>query len=187
MDKDRFTITKGFTLWFTGLPSSGKTSVAGELARYLEQFYLPVVFLDGDIIRPIIAEGIGCSESDRHKSLLKYIELTNALIKSKVITILAVINHSQEQRNLARRSHPDGRFVEVWINTPLGVCIQRDVKGLYKKAFNGETKNVVGVDIEYCPPKNPNVTINTQYESLPAAAEKIFRYLKEKNLIVPVL
>ncbi len=179
----KYQITQGIALWFTGLPCSGKTTIAYKLANYLESLLLPALVLDGDIIRPIIAEGIGHTAEERYKSLLKYIKLSNVLTTAKLISIFAVINHSQKQRDFARKSHPRGQYAEIWINTPLDICIKRDTKNLYKKAIQGEINNMVGISIEYTPPENPDVIITTKNESPDEAAVKIFKYLREAGRI----
>ncbi len=177
--------TKGISLWFTGLPSSGKTTIARELSDSLTRLSLANVVLDGDQIRPIIAEGVDFSSQGRLKTTIKYIQLSKVLLDSKLIVILALNHHSQKQRQLAREAFPLNRYIEVWIDTPVELCKQRDVKGLYQKAARGEIEDLVGVSIAFEPPVNNDIRIFTPEESAPAAANKIIDYLKQVKVITP--
>ena len=185
--KQKYECMKGCALWFTGLPSSGKTTVANEAKNYFESFSIPTVILDGDIIRPIIANDIGYTPEGRLQSLHRYIQLVQVLIQSKIIVILAINNHCQEQRDIARKSHHVGAFAEIWVDTPLEVCVQRDVKGLYNKANKGEIQDLVGVNIEYEIPTRPDVIIKTQDESPHEASKKIFDHLYNTETIKPII
>jgi len=183
----RYECLKGIALWYTGLPSSGKTTLAMEAKAFLETLSLPVVVLDGDVIRPIIASDIDYSPEGRRRSLGRYIQLSKVLIQSRIIVMVVVNNHSQEQREIARRSHPKGQFIEIWVDTPLHICMQRDVKGLYAQAERGEVTDLVGVNIKYEPPRNPDIVITTDKKSLSEESEMIFSYLKAAGIITPVL
>ena len=188
MNKDKvtkFKLAHGVSLWFTGLPSSGKTTIAEELSNYLDNFSVPNVILDGDEIRPIIAKGINFSKDGRLKSLDKYIRLCNVILRSKMVVILALNHHSEKQRRIARESYPLNRYIEIWVDTPLDVCMKRDVKGLYKKALKGKTKNLVGISIKFENPVNYNIKIHTLKESLQEAVYKVFQYLKKLKIIIP--
>ncbi len=179
-----YKLNKGISIWFTGLPSSGKTTIAKELTSLFDEHSIPVIPLDGDRVRPIIGRDLDFSEEGRFQSLLRYTQLTNLLLDSKVVSVVSVINHSQKQRDYTRENHPDGQFVEVWINTTVEECIKRDVKGLYKKALAGELENMVGVSITYEEPQKPDIMIDTSQESPLVAAKKIFDFFTEKQLIV---
>lgn len=183
---EKYECLKSIALWFTGLPSSGKTTIANHAKTYLESFSLPVVVLDGDIVRPIIAGNFDYSLEGRLQSLYKYINLTNVLIQTSIIVMVAVNNHCQEQRDIARTSHPASQFAEIWVDTPLEICIQRDVKGLYEKAQRGEIQDLVGISIEYETPRHPDIVITTQAETPTEASKKLFSYLKETGIIARV-
>ena len=187
MHRPMYKCLKSTALWFTGLPSSGKTTIANHSKAYLESFSLPVIVLDGDVIRPIIAGDVDYSSEGRLQSLHKYIRLTKVLIQANIIVMVAVNNHCQKQRDIARTSHPAGQFAEIWVDTPLELCIQRDVKGLYEKAQRGEIQDLVGISIEYETPQHPDIVITTQTESPPEASKKIFSYLKKMGIIAPVI
>ena len=177
---------RGVALWYTGLPSSGKTTVAMETKAFLETLSLPVVVLDGDVIRPIIASDIDYSPEGRRRSLDRYVQLSKVLIQSKIIVMVVVNNHSQEQREIARRAHPEEQFMEIWVDTPLDLCMQRDVKGLYARAKKGEVTDLVGVTIKYETPMNPDIVIKTDRESLSEESRSIFSYLQAAGIIAPV-
>jgi len=183
----RYECLRGVALWYTGLPSSGKTTVAIETKAFLETLSLPVVVLDGDVIRPIIAADIDYSPEGRRRSLDRYVQLSKVLIQSRIIVMVVVNNHSQEQREVARRAHPEGQFIEIWVDTPLDLCMQRDVKGLYARAKRGEVTDLVGVTIKYEPPRNPDIVITTDKGSLSEESRSIFSYLKAAGIIAPVL
>ena len=180
---ERYGCLKSAALWFTGLPSSGKTTIANHAKSYLESFSLPVVVLDGDVVRPIIAGSIDFTPEGRLQSLYRYIQLTNVIVQTNLIVMVAVNNHCQEQRDIARKSYPTGQFAEIWVDTPLEVCIQRDVKGLYEKAQRGEIQDLVGISIEYETPQNPDIVIRTQTDSTTEASKRIFNYLCKKGII----
>ncbi len=183
----RYECLRGVALWYTGLPSSGKTTVAMATKAFLETMSLPVVVLDGDVIRPIIASDIDYSPEGRRRSLDRYVQLSKVLIQSRIIVMVVVNNHSQEQREVARRAHPQGQFIEIWVDTPLDLCMQRDVKGLYARAKRGEVADLVGVTIKYEIPQNPNIVITTDKESITEESKAIFSYLKAAGVIAQVL
>ena len=183
----RYECLRGVALWYTGLPSSGKTTVAMATKALLEILSLPVVVLDGDVIRPIIAADVDYSPEGRRRSLDRYIQLSKALIQSRIIVMVVVNNHSQEQRDVTRRAHPEGQFIEIWVDTPFDLCMQRDVKGFYAQAKRGEVSDFVGVTIKYETPENPNIVITTDSESLSEESKSIFSYLESAGIIAPVL
>lgn len=183
----RYECLRGVALWYTGLPSSGKTTVAIETKTFLEMLSLPVVILDGDVIRPIIASDIDYSPEGRRRSLDRYIQLSKVLIQSRIIVMVVVNNHSEEQREIARMAHPEGQFIEIWVDTPLDLCMQRDVKGLYAQAKKGQINDLVGVTIKFEPPRAPDIVIKTDKQSLFEESRLIFSYLKATGIIAPVV
>ena len=182
-DRRPYRVPRGVALWLTGLPSSGKTTISKELSKVLHSRDVPNVVLDGDEIRPIIAADIGYSKEERLKSLSRYIQLCNILVRSNIIIILAVNNHSKRLRDLARSAYQPNQFVEIWIDCPLDICKQRDVKGLYRSALEGEIDDLVGVSFAFEPPDSAEVRIYTPEESSLAAAEKIVQYLEKVQAI----
>ena len=178
------TLSTGIALWFTGTPSSGKTTIANELTRILDKISIPNIVFDGDEVRAIIAGDLDYSEEGRLKSLYKYVKLSNIAIRSKILCMVVVNNHSQKQRIFARKAHPPKKYIEVFIDTPIEVCTKRDVKGLYNRAEKGEIENLVGISIPYERPSSPEIKISTMLVSVEEAANKIVNYLVDKHIIV---
>ena len=174
----------GATLWFTGYPCSGKTTLAEALSARLGALSVPVILLDGDEVRPIIGPDIDYSSRGRGQVLQRYIDLCRILVRARALTIVSVNNHAQTQREQAREAFPPGRFFEVWVDTPLDICKERDVKGLYKAAMEGKVSNVVGVDIAYELPQNNDLRVTTLDYSADDGALKIVQHLIECGILV---
>jgi adenylylsulfate kinase len=150
---------KGFTIWFTGLPSSGKTTVSDIVAKKLRARGLKVEILDGDVVRTNLSKGLGFSKEDRDTNILRIGFVCHLLTRNCVIAVAAAISPYAEIRDKNRALI--GNFIEVFVDTPLEECIRRDAKGLYKKALAGEIKGFTGVDDPYEPPANPEVRLDT--------------------------
>lgn len=173
----------GTTLWFTGYPCSGKTTLATALCTRLESLSVPVILLDGDEVRPIIGADLDYSSKGRGQSLQRYIDLCRILLRARALTIVAVNNHSQGQREQARKAFPPDRFFEVWVDTPLDICKERDVKGLYKAAIEGKVSNVVGIDIAYETPQSHDLRVTTLDCSAEEGALAIIQHLLERRIL----
>ena len=182
-----YRVNKGFALWVFGLPASGKTTVSKTLKRHLEKLDVPVVLFDGDVTREIVGEGIGRTVEDRVLLTRRYTSLTSYLIQSRVIVILAAINHTNAQREYARNNHPNGQFGLVWIDTSLELCEARDPKGQYKKAHNAlatnRPANMVGIDIDFEKPKHKAIVVHTETEPPEVASQKIVDFLIEAGAL----
>ena len=179
-----FRAQKGYALWLSGLPGAGKTTVSRALQALLDAHGVANVLLDGDEVRPIICGHLGHSAADRRQSLDMYIRLSKLMLQNKVVVILAIINHSAEQRAIAKAAHPNDQFAQVWIDTPLETCRARDPKGLYEKALSSSSPgNMVGVDIDYESADDADVIIRTAEETPDQAAERIFAFLKQTVLV----
>ncbi len=176
-------LPRGATLWFTGQPCSGKTTIARELFKQLESCNIPVILLDGDEVRPLIASGISHSTEGRRQSLDRYIGLVTLLLRSRVLTLVAVNQHAQAQREIARAAFMPGRYLELWVDTSIEECMRRDVKGLYAKARAGEIDNLVGFDIDFEPPKTHDLRIATAELSAKQAAKWIVDELATRAVI----
>ena len=173
---------KGFTLWFTGLSGSGKTTITNQLVKALRKRSVPLEVLDGDIVRENLSKGLGFSKEDRDTNIRRIAFVANLLSRNGVPVITAAISPYREIRNEAREMM-DGRFVEAYVKASVEVCEQRDVKGLYAKARAGEIKEFTGVSDPYEPPEEPELVIDTESQSPEQSAEQILTYLQEHELI----
>ncbi len=169
---------KGFTIWFTGLSGSGKSTVSKLVAKKIkEEYKRNVEVLDGDIVRKNLSKGLGFSKEDRDTNILRIAFVAMLLTRNGVVAITAAISPYREIRRRARESI--GNFIEVHVNCPLEICEQRDVKGLYKKARAGEIKLFTGIDDPYEAPDKPEVVIYTDRETPEESADKIINRIKE--------
>jgi adenylylsulfate kinase len=167
---------RGFTLWFTGLSGSGKTTISELVERELRNRERPVEVLDGDIVRTNLSKGLSFSREDRNINVLRIGFVANLLTRNGVGVVVSAISPYKEARDQVRRRIVD--FVEVFVDAPLEVCAQRDVKGLYKKAFSGEIEGFTGVSDPYEPPNAPDLTLKTDEESPEESASKVIEKLE---------
>lgn len=172
---------QGFTVWLTGLPSSGKSTLARMLQRELDEAGLAVEVLDGDEIRQRLTKGLGFSKEDRDENIRRIAYVAKLLTRVGGITITAAISPFQEARERARAEI--GNFVEVYVECPLSVCMQRDVKGLYAKAVRGEIPNFTGISDPYEPPVQPEVIVHTERESHEESLAKILEKVVALNFL----
>lgn len=174
---------KGVTIWLTGLSASGKSTIARTLERKLFDLGYITFVLDGDNIRQGLNNDLGFSPEDRAENIRRIAELCNLFSISSIINIAAFISPYIRERNLARSLARNGNFVEVYVKCPIEVCMQRDPKGLYKRAMKGEIKEFTGIDAPYEEPQNPDILIKTDIESVDICVMKIINCLKEKQFI----
>ena len=172
---------KGFTLWFTGLPCSGKSTIADAVATELQQRGLKAERLDGDIIRKHLWKELGFSKEDRDENIRRAAFLAKLLTKNGIAVLTSFISPYRELRDYARREIDD--FVEIYVKCPVEVCIQRDTRGMYKKALAGEIQNFTGVSDPYEEPLNPEVLIESDKETLGESIVKVIDGLKELGYI----
>lgn len=168
----------GMTLWFTGLSGAGKTTISRALEKELLEKGYKVEVLDGDVVRQNLTKGLGFSKADRDENIRRIGFVAHILSRNGVIVIVSAISPYRKIREEVRQRIGD--FIEVYVNAPLEVCEQRDVKGLYKKARAGEIKGFTGIDDPYDPPLNPEVECRTDLESLPESVAKVMAKLKER-------
>ncbi len=171
---------EGCCLWMTGLPCSGKTSIARKLKEKLEADLHRVEHLDGDIVRKLPNWNLGFSKKDRNKNIRRIARIASYL-SPKAVTICSFISPYRETRQLARDG--SNTFIEIFIKCPLSVCEERDVKGMYAKARAGEITGFTGIDDPYEEPENPEIICFTDKETVNESAEIILNYLKKKNII----
>jgi len=174
---------QGFTLWFTGLSGSGKSTVSEILEKRLRALGAKVEVLDGDVVRTHLSKGLGFSKEDRDTNIRRIGFVCQMLSRHGVIAVAAAISPYRETRDWVRSQVK--HFVEVYAACPLDALVARDVKGLYKKALAGEIKEFTGVSDPYEPPLNPEVTIYTDRETPDESAEKIWAKLVELGLVTP--
>jgi adenylylsulfate kinase len=175
---------RGFTLWFTGLSGAGKTTIAEIVERELRERGKRVEVLDGDIVRTNLSKGLTFSRDDRNVNVLRIGFVANLLTRNGVGVIVSAISPYKEARDQVRRRIVD--FVEVFVDAPLEVCAERDVKGLYKKAFAGEIKEFTGVSDPYEPPAAPDLILKTDEEEPEDSARRVIEKLEFYGYLQPV-
>ena len=158
-DKEQLLEQKGIAIWFTGLSGSGKTTIAIALEKELYKKGLLTQVLDGDNIRTGINNNLGFSESDRTENIRRIAEVTKLFVNTGIITICCFVSPTEEIRNAAKNIIGAADFVEVFVNTPIAICEQRDVKGLYAKARKGEIKDFTGINAPFETPANPDIEL----------------------------
>ena len=168
---------KGFTLWFTGLSGSGKSTIAERVAFKLERMGRAVEIMDGDVVRTHLSKGLGFTREDRDTNIKRVGFVCQLLTRHDVIAVASVISPYREARDYNRSQIKD--FVEVYTRCPVEVCAERDLKGLYQKAKAGEIKGFTGVDDPYEPPLNAEVVCHTDKETVEESVEKVLQKLKE--------
>lgn len=172
---------EGFTLWFTGLSGAGKSTLATMVAERLREAGRRVELLDGDEIRKNLSQGLGFSKADRDANILRIAFVARLLSRNGVVAISAAISPYREIRDQARAEI--ARFVEVYVDCPIDVCEQRDVKGLYKKARAGEIAQFTGVSDPYEAPEHPEIHLHTDRENPEQSVAIILGELRRLGLL----
>jgi len=168
---------KGFTIWFTGLSCSGKSTLSQKLEEELRRRgFNKIEILDGDVVRTHLSKGLGFSKEDRDTNIRRIGFVCKLLSRNGVVAIAAAISPYREVRDYNRKEIGD--FIEVYCKCSLNVCIERDVKGLYKKALAGEIKSYTGIDDPYEEPLNPEVVLETDQETPEESVAKIMQKLE---------
>jgi len=170
-------------LWFTGLPSSGKSTIANELEKKLITLGTRTYILDGDNVRMGLCKDLGFSEEDRGENIRRIGEVSKLFVDAGCIVLSAFVSPYIKDRDAVRELAEEGEFVEVFVDAPLEVCEERDVKGLYKKAREGIIKGFTGIDDPYEAPLNPEITIDTSKLSLDEGVNVIFDYLEKRGVL----
>ena len=172
---------KGFTLWFTGMSGAGKSTISNLLESQLRALGAEVEVLDGDVVRTHLSKGLGFSKEDRDENIRRIGFVCELLSRHGVIAIAAAISPYRAVREEVRSRIAN--FVEVYVECPVEVLAQRDVKGLYKKALAGEIPHFTGVSDPYEPPIAPEVTVNSSRETPEQSVEKIWATLEQLGLV----
>ena len=176
-DKEALLGQRGVMVWFTGLSGSGKSTVAIAVERELHRRGLLCRILDGDNIRTGINNNLGFSEADRVENIRRIAEVGKLFVDTGIITLAAFISPTNSLREMAERIIGEADFKEVYVSTPLAVCEQRDVKGLYAKARRGEIKDFTGVSAPFEVPVHPALAIDTSVLSLEESVEKVLELI----------
>lgn len=170
-------------LWFTGYSGAGKSTVAVALEQELHIRGVHTYILDGDNIRHGLNKNLGFSPEDRKENIRRIGEVSKLFVDAGVMTLSAFISPYQKDRDLVRHLVNENEFIEVYVKCDLSECERRDPKGLYTKARKGEIKEFTGIDAPYEQPVHPEITIETDQESLQNSVEKIIHYLEENNYL----
>ncbi|AST95051.1 adenylyl-sulfate kinase [Shouchella clausii] len=174
---------KGCVLWFTGLSGSGKSTLANALDRSLFDAGLSTYVLDGDNIRHGLNKDLGFSDRDRQENIRRIGEVAKLFVDAGTIVSTAFISPFQSDRDQARALLADGEFIEVYVKCPLEECERRDVKGLYKKARNGEIPQFTGISSPYEEPKTPEITVDTSVQTVEESVEQIIGWLEKHHIL----
>jgi adenylylsulfate kinase len=173
---------QGFTLWLTGLPRSGKSTVAGLVAGRLRTEGIDQIeVLDGDIVREGLCKDLGFSREDRTENIRRIAFVSKLLTRNGVAVIVAAISPYREDRELAREEIQS--FIEVWANASVDACAERDYKGLYEKARRGEIDNLTGVNDPYEEPEDADLVLDTENDSPETSADQVMDLLRARGLI----
>ena len=179
-DKEILLKQKALVVWMVGLSGSGKSTLARALENELHLKGHLTQLLDGDNLRTGINNNLGFSEADRLENIRRAAEVSKLFMNAGLITICSFISPTEEIRTIARNIIGEDDFFEVYINAPFEVCEQRDVKGIYKKARNGEIKNFTGLDAPFEAPKNPSVEVHTDQKSLEECKNEILEAIYKR-------
>jgi len=178
---------QGVCLWFTGLSGSGKSTTAEIVTSLVLERGRQVTVLDGDVVRTHLSKGLGFSQEDRDTNILRIGFVASEIARHGGLVISAAISPYRATRNEVRKMAGDDHFIEIFVDTPIDVCEQRDVKGLYARARRGQITGFTGVDDPYEVPVNPEITLNTVDFSPEENALKIIAYLEEHGYLLPVI
>ncbi len=182
-DRNKLLNQKPFLLWFTGLSASGKSTIANIVEQKLYQMKYNTYLLDGDNVRHGLNGDLGFNEKSRVENIRRIGEVSKLFLDAGIITLTAFISPFMSDRQLVRELFKDGQFIEVFIDSSLEICENRDPKGMYAKARAGEITNFTGISSPYEAPLNPEIHVINNLITLDKASDQIIEYLIEKKLI----
>jgi adenylylsulfate kinase len=182
---DRYSLNghKSCVVWFTGLSGSGKSTLAYELEKRLYGRNIRSYVLDGDNVRHGLCSDLGFSQKDRSENIRRIGEVSSLFIDSGTILIASLISPYRIDRQAVRNIIPEGLFVEAYVNCNIATCIQRDPKGLYKKALDGSIKNFTGISAPYETPENPEIILDTEANTVEVSVNSIINYLEKQGFL----
>ncbi|KAB8305238.1 adenylyl-sulfate kinase [Erwinia endophytica] len=175
---------QGVVLWFTGLSGSGKSTVAGALEQALHQSGVSTYLLDGDNVRHGLCRDLGFSDDDRKENIRRVGEVAKLMVDAGLVVLSAFISPHRAERQMVRDMLGEGRFIEIFVDTPLEICEARDPKGLYKKARAGELRNFTGIDAVYEAPVEPEIHLNGE-QLVTKLLVQVLDLLRERDIIKP--
>nr|NQU93431.1 adenylyl-sulfate kinase [Bacteroidota bacterium] len=176
-EKEGLLQQKAIVIWLTGLSGAGKTTLAEALEKKLFEMHFITQVLDGDIVRKGINSNLGFSKEDRVENIRRIAEISKLLLNSGIIAINSFISPTRDIRQMARDIIGSGRFIEVFVDTPIEVCEKRDIKGLYKRARAGQLPNFTGVGAPFEPPIQPELAIQTVGFTIDESVNRILDYI----------
>ena len=174
---------RGAVLWFTGLSGSGKSTIANAVDYELHRLGKHSFVLDGDNIRHGLNKNLGFSPEDRAENIRRIGEVAKLFCQAGILTLTAFISPYRADRNKVRELLEPGEFVEIYVDTPLAICEQRDPKGLYKKARAGEIKGFTGIDAPYEPPENPELVLKGGEHDIETLTRQVIDFLEEQGYL----
>ncbi len=174
---------RAVVIWLTGLPCSGKTTIANEIKKRLFQAGAQIVVFDGDIIRKGLNKDLGFSAEDRSENIRRIGEVAKLFTGAGFIVVTAFISPYRKDRDQVRILFDDGDFIEVYLKADIEICKRRDVKGLYKKAMDGKIPDFTGISAPYEEPLHPEIIVNTDKLSVAESINKIISYLAVRKII----
>lgn len=181
-DRERLHGHKGAVVWFTGLSGSGKSTIAGALEEALHRLGVSTWLLDGDNVRHGLCSDLGFSDADRKENIRRVGEVANLMVDAGLVVLTAFISPHRAERQRVCERVGAGRFIEVFVDTPLEVCESRDPKGLYKKARAGELRNFTGIDAVYEAPESPDIHLNGE-QLVTNLVRQLLDLLREEDII----
>lgn len=182
-ERERLNPHKGALVWLTGLSASGKTTLARAVERELNRLGVRTYRLDGDVVRDGLNEDLGFLPEDRRENVRRIGEVGRLMVDAGLVVLVAVIAPYAADRARTRSRFGEGDYFEVWVDTPLEVCEQRDPKGLYKKARAGEIKGFTGIDDPYEVPEDPELHLRTDLQTVEESVRSVLDLLDEHDLL----
>ncbi|MES9859378.1 MAG: adenylyl-sulfate kinase [Candidatus Thiodiazotropha sp. LLP2] len=181
--REKINLHRAKLLWFTGLSGSGKSTLAHALEERLHQRGCRTYVFDGDNVRHGLCRDLNFSIEDRTENIRRISEMAKLFVDAGVIALTAFISPIKEDRERARSLFPHGDFIEVYVNTSISACEERDVKGLYKKARAGEIPHFTGISSPYEPPENPEISIDTENSTVDVCIDNLLYTLEQRGII----
>ena len=182
-DRIRSNAHKPLLIWFTGLSGSGKSTIANHFEQELYKANIKTYTLDGDNVRKGLNGDLSFSPEGRTENIRRIGEVANLMIDAGLVVLAAFVSPYKKDRDNIRNIVKDVNFVEIYVKASLEACEKRDVKGLYKKARAGEIKNMTGISAPYEAPEHPDMTIDTEVETVEGAVARIIEYVRPKLII----